>query len=209
MDTQNARDVRAEGDVYPVVEIFNGIQFEGARSGTQNIFLRLAGCNLHCPFCDTDLEKWRWMGVGEIIQEMKAAGTSNTVVITGGEPMVHNLYPLILALRACDYHICMESNGSLLQEYFEQHEKLLLEIEWLTVSPKSHISTHLLINYAAEVKYVVPDHEKLISWGHRRVFLQPEWNNPRALERCLALLEEHASTSPRLSIQTHKYLGLR
>lgn len=214
------RDVRYDGNKYPVVEIFTSVQTEGARCGTLTHFLRLAGCNLHCPFCDTDLNKFEMRTPNEIMNRLCdlewKQRTACRLVITGGEPMVHDLWPLLTFLGS-RFKIAMESNGTLLGKVAKDQPEVLRWIDWLTISPKTRIPTHLLAVHAAEVKFIVPDHESLlidneelllsIVKGKPHVFVQPEFNNPDSVKRCL----EFMSVYPRLrmSIQSHKYLGLR
>ncbi len=196
---------------YPVVEIFLSVQGEGKRVGTLNHFIRLAGCNLKCPFCDTEFQKpQEHLRPTEIVERLEEQTTSPqywrrpSVVITGGEPFVHNLHPLVWALRNGGYYVAVETNGTLLET--PSTKMVLPLIDWVTVSPKTKLSDEVL-NAAHEVKYVIPDMEHLVIPLHRRLFFQPEWNNPEAVKRCLELMKKYPHG--RLSIQTHKFVGLR
>jgi len=192
--------------IYPVNEIFESIQFEGGRSGTRNIFIRLAGCNMSCQFCDTNTAFFEELFVSEILERCSEFECKN-VVITGGEPMIHDLTLLLAALKGEGYYIAMESNGSLLENLYEDNRIDL--VDWLTVSPKEQVD-RMYLELAHETKYVVPDHETLIWWGHQKIFLQPEWNKKASLARCLELQrEKDFMGSVKLSVQTHKYLDLR
>ena len=204
------RDVRFDGVRYPVIEMFTSVQFEGGRCGTLNHFLRLAGCNLKCAFCDTQMDQFEWMTPGEIRAKLDAMedtmSTSRRLVITGGEPMVHDLTPLFTALGS-GYYIAMESNGTRIQALLDKQPESLKRLSWLTISPKKPHSFTLLRIWASEVKYIIPDHESFIDLLHPRVFIQPEFNNPESVQRCVHLLSQYPQI--RLSVQTHKYIGLR
>ena len=192
---------------YPVNEIFESIQFEGERCGTRNIFIRLAGCNMDCPFCDTNTEDSVKLSVKEIVHILKNYLSCSNVILTGGEPMIHDLALLLSALKAEGYYVAMESNGSAIENLYDEIRIDL--VDWLTVSPKSPLDKEIL-KLAHETKYVVPDKEKIIWWDHPKVFLQPEWNNKAALARCRELLRaKDFKGNVKLSIQTHNYLGLR
>jgi 7-carboxy-7-deazaguanine synthase len=191
---------------YPVNEIFVSAQFEGARSGTLNHFVRFSFCNRKCPFCDTvDLNKvWRKMTALEISAFLiEQDPLVKNVVLTGGEPSIYDLEPLLLLLQASGFYTAIETNG----DFLDSLQRVRAYINWVTVSPKGPVDKSLLLGIADEVKYIVPDHEGLIDWEHPQIFLQPEWNNPDAFQMCLQLLREHPST--RVSIQTHKYLNIR
>ncbi len=209
------RDIRFDGERYPVLEIFTSIQSEGARCGTLTHFLRLGGCSHFCSFCDTPMEPYTMMTPAEIGKELRTreekVPTGWQVVITGGEPMVHDLMPLLKELGrptiVKGFFVAMESNGSRIHMIAKSQPEVLHRIDWLTVSPKAPVTGFLLRKYASEVKYIVPDHEDLIDWQHSRVFVQPEFNNGEALKRCLHWMSKYPNI--RMSFQAHKYLGLR
>jgi len=208
------RDIRSDGSFYPVLEIFTSIQSEGARAGTLTNFLRLAGCNMKCPFCDTPMSPYEMLSADEIAERLLALTPRrtplNNLVITGGEPLVHDLLPLMKELRRVfgfSLFIAMETNGSRLHRIVQGQPQVLDQIDWLTVSPKAPISGGLLREQANEVKYVVPDHEDLVDWQHGCVFVQPEYNNPESVQRCLYWMAKYPSV--RMSVQMHKYIGLR
>jgi 7-carboxy-7-deazaguanine synthase len=206
MDRDMNRGLRNQGLNYPVAEMFTAVQFEGGRCGTLNFFLRLAGCNLSCPFCDTDLTYFDWMWLDSIIRVAEGTETRN-VILTGGEPTVHDLAPLVSQFKKARFYVSMETNGTNLQKMADEGDMALFMLDWITVSPKTRVEDSTLLSWASEVKYVIPDHEGLVLWDHPRVHLQPEWNNPKAVARCVELLREHPDAH--LSIQTHKYLGMR
>lgn len=98
-----------------VVEVFYTIQGEGPYSGCPSVFVRLAGCNLRCKFCDTDFESnARSVTVDELIDEVKTQSRNKTklVVITGGEPLIQNITPFCKALAREQFRIQIETAGT-------------------------------------------------------------------------------------------------
>ncbi|MGB8519741.1 MAG: 7-carboxy-7-deazaguanine synthase QueE [Candidatus Tumulicola sp.] len=112
-----------------LAEIFYSIQGEGTWTGTPAVFVRLAGCNLACDFCDTDYSIRRFAGVDEIVAMVRAAGRDcPMVVLTGGEPFAQaQARELIDALRRDGRRVHVESNGTIFTE--------LPHDVWLCVSP--------------------------------------------------------------------------
>ena len=207
----NPRDVRFDGSKYPVIEIFTSVQFEGARCGVSSHFLRLGGCNLNCRFCDTDLKAFKMMTPAEIADqlfEMNRYSPLDRLVITGGEPLVHDLTLLFQALGE-KFYIAVESNGTMIEEVRACQPQVLNRINWLTVSPKTFLPPKAY-DYVDEFKFIIPDHEHLMAKAPittQPVFIQPEFSNPNAMPRCIQLLSENPNL--RLSIQTHKFVGMR
>ena len=209
---------------YAVKEIFYTLQGEGAHSGRPAVFCRFSGCNLWngreedraeavCRFCDTDFVGTegpgggRFASAGELAGAVAAAwpaqapGPGRFVVCTGGEPLLQ-LDPAILsALHAEGFEVAVETNGTLLPPD---------GIDWLTVSPKA--GARLVVRGGDELKLVFPqdgaEPERYLHLGFRHFFLQPmdgparEANTAAALRYCLA----HPRW--RLSLQTHKLLGI-
>jgi organic radical activating enzyme len=104
-----------DGNHLEVHSVFNTIQGEGPFTGRQAVFVRLAGCNLQCPACDTDYTTDRWnstpFSILQFVQEMKQAPA--LVVITGGEPFRQNIHPLVELLLLEGYTVQIETNGTL------------------------------------------------------------------------------------------------
>lgn len=192
---------------YPIVETFLSIQGEGARAGTLNHFIRLAGCNLRCPFCDTNFDTpSEHLSSDELVDRLNKTSPCKSVVITGGEPFIHDLRPLVESLKISGYYVAVETNGSLLGS--EATQDFSYPIDWITVSPKTRIPHDILLFWASEVKYVIPDSERLVSWGINNIFLQPEWGKGEAsVKRCMELIEQHPNA--RLSVQIHKFINVR
>jgi organic radical activating enzyme len=188
-----------------LAEIFYSVQGEGTWTGTPAAFVRLAGCNLACAFCDTDYALKFVAHVDEVVARVRAeAGDCPMVVVTGGEPLIQRAtLALIDALRADGRRVHVESNGTL--------DVALPPGVWLTVSPKERLHPAMAAR-ANEVKLIVdgriPDEWLPAFPAATPVFLQPEGNKPENV----ALAVEAAKRQParyRLSLQTHKFIGVR
>jgi 7-carboxy-7-deazaguanine synthase len=215
--------------LYTVKEIFYTLQGEGAHTGRPAVFLRFAGCNLWtgreedraqavCQFCDTD-----FVGTGpdggrfaqptalaDAVEDRWRAGTRERdssaaqrfVVCTGGEPLLQLDEPLIDALHARGFTVAIETNGTM---------EPPPGIDWTCVSPKA--DARLTLRRGDELKLVFPqaggEPERFAELDFRHFFLQPmdgpavTANTREAVAYCLA----HPQW--RLSLQTHKMLGLR
>ena len=209
---------------YSAKEIFYTLQGEGANSGRPAVFLRFAGCNLwsgreadraqaECRFCDTDFVGTDGSGGGKfesaealaaaVDQCWRAADAAQRfVVCTGGEPLLQLDAALVAALHRRGFTIAVETNGTQLPPKGEL---------WLTVSPKAGVP--LMLTRGDELKLVYPqagaEPERYEQLDFRHFFLQPmdgperERNTRLAIEYCLA----HPRW--RLSLQTHKLIGIR
>jgi 7-carboxy-7-deazaguanine synthase (Cx14CxxC type) len=209
--------------MYSVKEIFYTLQGEGAHTGRAAVFCRFAGCNLWsgreadrasaiCQFCDTDFADTSGPGGGKFtlaadlaaaVVEAWPAGAAGArfVVCTGGEPLLQMDEFLIDALHAHDFEIAVETNGTIAAPR---------GLDWICVSPKA--GAELKQRTGDELKLVFPqsgaDPAPFESLAFRHFFLQPmdgpsrEANTQTALQYCLA----HPRW--RLSLQTHKLLGI-
>ena len=209
---------------YAVKEIYYTLQGEGARTGRAAVFLRFSGCNLWsglerdrevavCKFCDTDFAGTDGEGGGKFADaEALAAAVAAKwprgdfaqpyVVCTGGEPLLQLDEAMIAALHARDFEIGVETNGTLLPPH---------GIEWICVSPKA--DAELVLETGQELKLIYPQDgappERYADLLFDHFFLQPmdgperEANTKAATAYCLA----HPQW--RLSLQTHKLIGLR
>jgi len=188
-----------------LAEIFYSLQGEGTWTGTPAVFVRLAGCNLSCAFCDTDYALKFVASVAEVTAAVRAeGGACPTVILTGGEPLAQRETPaLIAALIADGRRVHIESNGTLATE--------LPDDVWLTVSPKERLHP-FMAQRADEAKLIVDGRvplEWLTAFGARtRVFLQPEGNKPANVALAVAAAKNDPGRL-RLSLQTHKFIGLR
>jgi 7-carboxy-7-deazaguanine synthase len=210
---------------YAVKEIFYTLQGEGANTGRPAVFCRFAGCNLWsgreqdrstavCTFCDTDFVGTNGAGGGTFataadlaaaiaaMWPTPALGGSPLVVCTGGEPLLQLDSPLVDALHALGFSIAIETNGTRLPPP---------GLDWVCVSPKA--GADLVLLAGDELKLVYPQSgalpEQFAHLDFRQFFLQPmdgldaSRNTQLALDYCL----QHPRW--RLSLQTHKFLGIR
>src|SRR5271154_3504649 len=156
-----------------LAEIFFSIQGEGTWTGTPAVFVRLAGCNLACDFCDTDYALKFVASVEEVIARIRELSADcPMVILTGGEPLAQTqTLALIHALRANGRRVHIESNGTI--------EVALPDDVWLTISPKERLAP-VMAARANEAKLIVDGRvpqEWLDAFGpHTQIFLQPEGN---------------------------------
>jgi 7-carboxy-7-deazaguanine synthase len=191
--------------IYRVNEIFSSIQGEGTWIGRPVTFVRLAGCNLACPWCDTDYQKYEEMTIEEIADRLQY----RNVVITGGEPLLQFIKPLIVELRMeRGYVVAYETNGTLPMVY----------TDWIVCSPKRQNGFAFDESQArpSELKYVVdrgfdagsaiPEHVRE-SYAFR-IWLQPESGDMEAnWRRCYELAM--ADSRLRVGLQLHKIMEVR
>jgi 7-carboxy-7-deazaguanine synthase (Cx14CxxC type) len=209
---------------YAVKEIFYTLQGEGANTGRPAVFLRFAGCNLWsgreadraeavCRFCDTEFVGTDGTGGGKfesaaalaaaVEQAWPAAHAAQRLVVcTGGEPLLQLDAVLVAALRARGFMLAVETNGTLAPPAGEL---------WLTVSPKA--GAPLKLTQGDELKLVYPqagiEPENYAQLAFRHFFLQPMDGPEKA--RNTRLATEYCLAHPRwrLSLQTHKLIGIR
>ncbi|MBH1962793.1 MAG: 7-carboxy-7-deazaguanine synthase [Comamonadaceae bacterium] len=209
---------------YTVKEIFYTLQGEGGNAGRAAVFCRFAGCNLwsgrevdraeaQCKFCDTDFVGTDGTGGGKFATAQALATAisgfwpatalgKRLVVLTGGEPLLQVDEALLAALHEFDFEVAVETNGTVAAPE---------GIDWLCVSPKAN--TELKVRAGRELKVVVPqtgqDLETLIALAFDRHLLQPmdgpllKENTQWAIEYCMR------DPRWRLSVQTHKMVGIR
>ena len=188
---------------YPVVEVFSSIQGEGLYTGAPANFIRLAGCNLSCAFCDTDKEAKEDLDPKEILEKLNP--DIKIVVLTGGEPTTHDLTELISTLRH-GYRIHLETNGT---------RPLPSGLDWTSVSPKPEQVPAPSMPRFDEAKWLIPvwSYEE-INWDiSERHYLQPvnfeKTLNMHNVKRCIWLLQNKPRSDLRLSLQQHKVIGVR
>ena len=201
---------------YTVKEIFYTLQGEGAQAGRPAVFLRFAGCNLwtgreadrdtaQCRYCDTDFVGGDKFADAETLAEAVAAlwpgGGTPYVVCTGGEPTLQLDAVLVDALHARGFQVAIETNGT---------RPLPPGLDWVCVSPKA--GTELAVVAGDELKLVWPQHgadpEALAALGFRHHFLQPMdcADHAAATQECVRYCLTHPRW--RLSLQTHKLIGI-
>lgn len=187
-----------------LAEIFYSIQGEGAFSGTPAVFVRLAGCNLSCDFCDTDYSLKFFATTDRIVERVRElGGDCPMVILTGGEPLAQNeTLDLIDALRRDGKRVHIESNGTIFTD--------LPKDVWLTVSPKERVDARMA-ERANEVKLIVdgrvPEEHLSLFQEKPLILLQPEGNKARNVEIALEYAKRHPQRF-RLSLQTHKLIGV-
>ena len=195
---------------YPIVETFHSIQGEGFWTGCNAFFIRLAGCDVHCSWCDQK-ETWSTknyplLTAEKLLEEVKQIKTEH-IIITGGEPLLHNLDDLTKILQTSEAKLHLETSGAYpFSGYFD----------WVTFSPKTYKIPHESIyDRVSELKVVI-DNENDLIWAESEAkkirpdipkYLQPQWNNPDSQE----LIFQYILKNPqwRLGLQTHKFLGVR
>ncbi|KEF42067.1 MAG: 7-carboxy-7-deazaguanine synthase [Cyanobium sp. CACIAM 14] len=203
-----------------VVETFHSLQGEGMHAGRSAFFIRLAGCDVACPWCDT---KHSWpeaahprRPLAELAAEAGAAAAAGAafVVITGGEPLQQPLADLCAALVPAGLPLHLETSGA---------GRLSGRFDWISLSPKPHRPPEAgLLARCHELKVVVSALEDLAfaeamaaeAVGRRspaepapQLLLQPVWGQPAAQELAVAYVRRHPAW--RLSLQSHKWLGVR
>lgn len=202
------------GMFYPISEIFYSIQGEGFHAGTPVVFIRLSGCNLNCPWCDTKHTEYDLLSVDAIMGRI-SKWPDAPIVITGGEPTIHDLTELLAALQKDERYVAMETNGINAEIISDWWGMQLLD--WITFSPKTFpISQNQkdLITCADEIKVVLAednDPALYLKWldeqgelEEGRLFIQPcSENFQPAVDYVLAHPEW------RLSIQIQKVIGVR
>lgn len=201
---------------YRINELFWSVQGEGANAGTPSIFVRFSGCNqwtghdadrhkghADCAsWCDTDFAAGESVGHGELLSRIRALrAQAQLVVFTGGEPVLQLTRELLSDVAALGLRCAIETNGTV---------PLPALGYWITVSPKG--GKHpLVVTSGDELKLVYPQlgvqpgEVEHLEFDH--LFLQPRDNTPAHTDRCLEYIRQHPEW--RLSVQTHKYIGVR
>ena len=191
-----------------VNEIFCSLQGEGVHSGEAAVFVRLSGCNLRCPFCDTQHEAGREMSEAEIVAAVEA-WPARLVVVTGGEPALQLTASLVDALHRAGRRVAVETNGT---------RPLPDNVDWVTLSPKDPWlgpQAAPVLTRADELKLLfdglhTPDLYSHIAVRHR--CLQPvDTGDPARNARIVAQAVDYVLQHPewRLSLQMHKILSIR
>lgn len=221
--------------LYPVNDLYACVQGEGVHTGEAMILLRLHGCPVACPFCDTK-ETWEVdpqqkqptldsalgtnaryaeLTAPQVVKEVqKVSRRIKWVLLTGGEPGLHRLEPLVKALQEAGYKVAIETSGTALGH-------IGAGIDWVCVSPKINMPGGLTVKPAAlavadEIKMVVGAErdihrlEGLLSTTKLKedvtICLQPISQSPKATELCITTVQQRGW---RLSVQMHKYLNER
>ena len=218
---------------FRVNDIFYSLQGEGRNTGRAAVFVRFAGCNLRCPFCDTEFDSYTEMTAEEILEKVSSlhisegVGVRPLIVLTGGEPTLQVDEAFVDLLHQHDYEVAMESNGT---------RPAPRNLDWLTVSPKNLTSWSEECGVRSgecagkacdELKIVFDEatpeilsslHESLSSLHtppstlHAPLlYLQPcDTGDARRNAAITAACVEYIKSHPqwRLSLQTHKLIGI-
>ena len=192
---------------WKVNEIFYSIQGEGRHTGMPAIFVRLAGCSMNCPFCDTKYaaREGQDTDAKTLLKEL-SAWPAKAVIVTGGEPSEQDLPALIAVLKDAGYQVHLETNGSI--------DTDVSRADFVCVSPKRYVSPEML-KKADVIKIVVgqesdlEDLQKYYAYENAKtqIYLQPESNKQENIDLCVKLLKNHPSA--RLSLQVHKLANIR
>ncbi|YAI82035.1 MAG: 7-carboxy-7-deazaguanine synthase QueE [cyanobacterium endosymbiont of Rhopalodia sterrenbergii] len=195
---------------YPIVETFHSIQGEGSWMGVSAFFIRLAGCDVQCSWCDQK-ESWPIKPYPrrsvEELAELAKQTNPIIVVITGGEPLLYNLNPLTDELRRLELRVHLETSGT---------HPFSGNFDWVTFSPKSFSPPNKSIyNRVNELKVVIAS-ELDLQWGQQEAekvpvgtvkYLHPEWSKPENKQLIYDFVLQHPDW--RVGIQMHKFLDLR
>ena len=198
------------GKILPLMETFTTIQGEGFHSGKSAHFLRIGGCDIGCHWCDIK-ESWNsslypLVKVEKILESINSL--TDLVIISGGEPLIWNMAHLTGALKKINKKVHLETSGAY---------QLSGHWDWICLSPKKNKPPiPALFKKANELKVIVynKDDLKFAKQNAKYVekdcilFLQPEWSKK---EKVMPMISKFMLENPnwRLSIQTHKYLGMK
>ena len=202
--------MKEEGRKLPLVEEFFTLQGEGFQSGRAAWFIRLGGCDVGCSWCDS---RFSWdpalhplIDTDEIIRNAAGSGT-DSVVVTGGEPLMWNLDYLCDGLREKNISTFIETSGAY---------PLSGKWDWICLSPKKNMPpVDDICSRADELKVIIQD-ESDFGWAEKyrlmvgkncRLFLQPEWSR---FEKIIPSIVEYIKKNPgwRMSLQIHKYMHI-
>ena len=193
---------------YPVMEMFYSLQGEGYHQGRAAYFIRLAGCDVGCVWCDVkeswDASKHPVLSIEEIVSSA-LAHPGRLAIITGGEPLLYNLDALTTALKKAGFEINMETSGS---------SPMSGKWDWVCLSPKKFKAPLTeSIAAASELKVVIfnkHDFEWAETYAQQvpascKLYLQPEWDKANEM---MPSIIDYVKTHPKweLSAQLHKYI---
>jgi len=203
--------IMLSGEQLPIMEVFYSIQGEGKHTGKAAFFIRLAGCDVGCHWCDVkeswDEKKHPLRDSKELVKEAKASGAP-IVIITGGEPTMYPLDKLTQLLKEENLLVHLETSGAY---------PITGKFDWICLSPKKRKAPlPESLKKADELKVVIYNKDDF-KWAGQNalsvketctLFLQPEWSKANSM---MPLITEYIKNRPqwRVSLQTHKYLNIR
>ena len=196
------------GPVFDLVEIFASLQGEGRNSGRPCVFVRFAGCNLACPWCDTDVARRFSLSLDDLVGEIRGH-RAKSVVLTGGEPTRVGAMPeLVAALKRDGYWIAVETNGTCDADW-------LGFVDYVACSPKAEFPDRIALARADEVR-VVASSEAAVDFCRKvrgRIAATDYYVSPcdrdGAMDFALAKSVLGQLDGWSLSVQLHKILGFR
>ena len=192
------------------MESFYSIQGEGFHSGKPAYFIRLSGCDVNCHWCDVkeswEISKEQYTSIDDIVNEVIKTST-DLVVITGGEPLMHDLSDLTKALKSEGKNIHIETSGT---------HPITGDFDWICFSPKKFKKPlEIFFSISDELKIIIYNKSDL-QWAEElshkvnentQLIMQPEWSREELIS---PLILEYIKLNPkwRISVQTHKYLNV-
>ena len=193
---------------YKLVEIFESLQGEGRNTGRPCVFVRFAGCNLACPWCDTDIDARFSMTLEELLKEI-VTYKAKTVVLTGGEPTLLDGAPeLVAALKKLGYYIAVETNATIDADWLQF-------VDYVACSPKAEFPEKIALKKANEVR-VVASNDSVIEFCKKvkdlieadDYYVSPcDHDGEIDFATAKSVLNQLEGWS--LSVQLHKILGFR
>jgi len=201
---------KGDGNMLPLVEEFYSIQGEGYHAGKAAYFIRLGGCDVGCSWCDTrfawDSDVYPMTSTDEIIKRAAGSG-ADSVVVTGGEPLMWNLGPLTSGLKRNNICTFIETSGAY---------PLSGKWDWICLSPKRNMfPVTEICRRADELKVIVLSRDDFglaekcrENVGRKcRLFLQPEWSR---FEEIIPAIVDYVRNNPawRISLQVHKFMHI-
>lgn len=207
--TINSLEVKS-GQVLPVMESFYTIQGEGYHQGKAAFFIRLAGCDVGCSWCDVK-ESWPtdahpFLNIETIVGKVLTT-KAPLVVITGGEPLMYNIAPLVASLQANGLSVNIETSGAY---------PISGQLDWICFSPKKFKKPLAEFYPKAHELKVVIFNKSDFAWAETHaqqvnnnclLYLQPEWSKEAVL---LPQIIDYVKENPkwRISLQVHKYMQI-
>ena len=221
-------------DFLPLVEKFHSLQGEGFHSGKSAFFVRLAGCKVGCSWCDTkhswEKENYPLTSIESIVNEIKTARKKGAsfLVITGGEPLHHNLDNFCRVIKKQTAN--KKQNSIKIHIETSGVNKISGNFDWITLSPKRHLppknyylkncnELKIIINDQKDIDFAIYLKQEIINTHYKsstengrykldkKYYLQPAWENDNGFSLTIDFIKKNPEWN--LSIQTHKYLKIR
>ncbi|MCL4141542.1 UNVERIFIED_CONTAM: hypothetical protein GTU68_030309 [Idotea baltica] len=203
------QDLLNKGEMLPLMEEFYTIQGEGYHTGTAAYFIRVGGCDVGCHWCDVK-ESWNaelHPATPTDLIVNNAKKYSDTIVVTGGEPLMYNMDYLTFQLQSAKLKTHIETSGAY---------NLTGKWDWICLSPKKNkLPLQEVYENSNELKVIIYNNNDFIFAEEQAnkvnencvLFLQPEWSNQ---EKMTPLIVDYVMKNPKwkISLQTHKYLNI-